>query len=186
MSRLVPFTVVVALLAGCGSRTGGGAADLAGAANADLSATADDLAGAATGDMTSISPCNNLTLAGTPTVAVNYVAMGAPTFTGGTIADGTYFITSGAFYTGAGGMTGSYGSFRGVYRFSGTTVDLLVSTPQGIESETATIATSTKNLTLSPTCGGQPSQEVYTATTTSLSLGMITGSLGTALTLTKQ
>jgi hypothetical protein len=185
MSRLAAFTLGVALW-GCGSRTGGGA-DLAIGANADLSASGDDLAGATGGgDMTSISQCSNLTLAGTPTVAVNYVATGAPTFTGGTIADGTYFITGGAFYTGAGGMTGAYGSFRGVYRFSGTTVDLLVSTPQGLDSEKATIATSSNNLTLSPTCGGQPVQEVYTATTTSLSLGMITGSLGTTLTLSKQ
>jgi hypothetical protein len=186
MSRIALCTLGIALAAGCGSKSGGGA-DLATPANADLSTAADDLSMTMTGDMVSISPCNNLTLSGTPTVPVSYAAMGAPAFSGGTLVDGTYFITSGTFYSGAGGMTGSYGTFRGVYRFSGATVDLLASTPQGIASETATVTKSGNDLTLAPTCGASGlSQELYSATSTSLSLGRITGSLGLLLTLTKQ
>lgn len=189
MSRIALCAVAMTLVAGCGS-SGGGAADLAAAdlavvANEDLAGGGVD--GMAGGDLSSISQCNNLTLAGTPTVPVSYVATGAPSFSGGTIAAGTYFITSGTFYTGAGGMTGSYGTFRGVYRFNGATLDLLASTPQGLVSETATVTTTGNSITMSPTCGGQgPSQELYSATTTSFSIGTITGSIGLALGLTKQ
>lgn len=180
---------IVLLVGGCGSSHGGGGADLAAGEAADLAGGGggDDLATTGAPDLSAQSACNNLSLAGAPVVHVGYVQSGAPAFAGGAIADGTYFITSGAFYSGAGGMTGAYGDFQGVYRFAGTTLDLLVSSPKGLASETATIAASGNTLRLTPTCGATgASQELYSVSGSNLSLGMITGSLGADLTLTKQ
>ena len=178
-------------LGGCNSghhqsSDGGVALDLATAASFDLRGVAADLTVAA--DLEDAA-CNDLTLTGAPILTVPYLASDIPAFTGGTILDGSYILTSGGVYTGPGGMTGNFpGTFQARYRFAGSHVDFLADIPAGIASDAATFAVDDNGLTITPSCPSDADSIAlaYTATSTSLTLGMPSGTMGSALVLTKE
>ncbi len=190
--HLGPVLWLALLLGGCGGAAhhgadGGGAPDLATAATVDLGPIAADLTVAAAPDLA--VACSDLTLAGAPMVTLPYLASDVPAFSGGAIVDGSYVLSSGGVYTGAGGMTGTFpGTFRVRYRFAGSHVDLFAETPGGTTNDAATFALDDNGLTITPSCpdDAQPISTLYTATTSSITLGMVGGTTGTALVLTKE
>jgi hypothetical protein len=180
--RAGSFVVALLLAAGCDKpspASDGGLSDLAAMSASDMAALPD----------LSPLPCNDLSLAGTPTVTVPYVAMNEPPMSGGSLIDGTYFTTDGNVYTGPGGMTGTFpGTFRGVYRFSGATVALIVETPAGTTNISGTFSTTGNSITFTPTCGQPPGafSNFYSTTGTGLLLGTTASGVGSVFTLTKQ
>jgi hypothetical protein len=113
--------------------------------------------------------CNDLSLEGTPLVQFDYVALDAPASDGGTIVDGTYVLTSGSFYTGAGGRSGpAPDKGRAVYRFRAGRFDSFGDSG----SQSGTFTTRGNNLIVTPTCHapGQTYFLNFSATSTTIML----------------
>ncbi len=123
-------------------------------------------------------------------VDVQQMASTAPTPTGGTIADGTYVLTSGTLYTGAGGATGPLGlTLKQTWHFAGTAYShvsydnsSMTETRQG---GTYMVIAGTFDLHLLQSCPDADVQaDQYTATTTTLTLYSTDASGTLALVLT--
>jgi hypothetical protein len=91
-----------------GASDAGSGGDASGDASTPVEASlSDDAGGGAAADAPDDGPtvCTTLVNAGQP-VTASQVATAAPPFQGGTIAEGTYVLTSETVYTGPGGATG--------------------------------------------------------------------------------
>lgn len=86
------------------------------AAPSDTGSLPSDALSDAPADVDSGLACTALTLG--PAVTVMAVAEEGKVLTGGTIADGTYVLTSATDYTGAGGATGSRGTLQRTVRYN--------------------------------------------------------------------
>lgn len=118
--------------------------------------------------------CNALSLGAAPTVVVTRVAAAVPTFTGGTIANGLYYLTSLAIHTGPGGATGpTTGTQKSALQISGGSSLQLVQSVNGCPSRSlnATVTTSGTSMILNATCPALGSaSSPFTATSTTLLL----------------
>ena len=105
--------------------------------------------------------CNTLTLPAVVTKTANPAAR--PPFTGGTIADGTYAVTSVVDYgtTTPGGVT-----VQEIYRFTGTTIEVAVASSESAEMHhCGTFSTAANTITFDVTCPQTRSIDLeYTAT----------------------
>jgi hypothetical protein len=117
--------------------------------------------------------CNALPNAAPP-VTVTEIASQPPAAQGGTIADGTYFLTSATIYTGEGGATGSVGSGQSTVTISGTTVQMATSGEP--TTRTVTLITNGTTFTATDTC---PDSSVatgsYSATASTLVILLAAG-----------
>lgn len=109
------------------------------------------------------------------TAAVNWVALATapPAPGGGTVLDGTYALTATNVYTGTGGATGTLGSWRQLWTFSGSSAAVVLRYADGTtERHTGTYGVSGTTLTFIESCpsDGTVKQFEYTATTTSLTV----------------
>ena len=128
------------------------------AAGADLAATIPDQGG---------GTCNALSLGAVPAVVVETSNATAPTAQGGTIVDGTYYLTSSTIYFST-LDAGTAGMLRDVISVHGGAIDQ--STDTGTQSS-ATYTTSGTTLDVMDTCPDvKTHQFAYTATPTSLTL----------------
>jgi hypothetical protein len=113
--------------------------------------------------------CNALPNTATP-VTVTQVAQDPPAPQGGTVADGTYKMTSETIYTGAGGATGPMGTQTVTIQITGATIQ--VAKDFDPPTSTYTLATSGTGFTTTGACppGLGPLQGSYTATPTSFTV----------------
>jgi hypothetical protein len=110
------------------------------------------------------SICNDLAN-DAPTITVEEVASDPPAQQGGTIGDGTYFLTAAVIYTGSDGPSGATGTAQTTLEISGSTVQQANSG----SSTTYTLATSGSNLTATQMCPtADVRQATYTATAATL------------------
>jgi hypothetical protein len=91
---------------------------------------------------------------GASVVMEQSVATAEPAATGGTIPDGTYFVTAATSYAGPGGMTGPTGTtYQFTSHVSAGTYDAIESITGGKASvTTGTLVTSGTNITIQQTC----------------------------------
>lgn len=110
--------------------------------------------------------CNALTNAASPVTGTE-VAQNPPTLVGGTIVDGTYFLTALTTYTGPQGPTGSSGMSQTTIKISGGTIQVAANgTPA---TRNATLTTTGDQFTSTDTCPDTSViQGTYTATATTL------------------
>ncbi len=133
--------------------------------------------------------CNSVTN-GATTVSINNVPAAVPAPMGGTLVDGTYYLTQASVYTGAGGASGSTGAtLQASTVLSGGTYQYVQNqNGKGDSATSGTYTTSGTSITVEQTCP-LPSAvpySGYTATSTSFTLyGTIGGNSG-SLTYTKQ
>jgi hypothetical protein len=108
-----------------------------------------------------------------PTITVRQEATDPPVLAGGTIADGTYFLTAAVIYTGADGPSGPTGTAQTTVHIIGSTVQ---QTNAGTGTETYTLATGGSTLTATETCPTPGvTQATYTATATTLTVAVPAG-----------
>jgi hypothetical protein len=173
LRRFVFLLAPLALAAaGCSSISGAPAED---AGHTDAGAPSDaqaeaavpqDAATEATGTTDSTPACNTLTNAA-PSVTIDQVAMDPPAPEGGTIADGTYWMTSVAIYTGADGPTGATGAAQTTIAITGATIQVVSAGEPA--TRTVTLATSGASYTSTDTCPDTTIvQGGYTATASTL------------------
>ena len=138
--------------------TGGGGTD----AGPDSSAAADSGPGADSGSPVDAAPesaavtdagCLIIDNAAAVVMGQN-VASDEPAATGGTIPDGTYYVTAVTAYQGTGGMAGPTGqTYQFTSRVTGTTYDAIESISGGKATvTTGTLAPSGTNITITQTC----------------------------------
>jgi hypothetical protein len=153
---------------------------------ADASSGSDAFLGS---DAIAGGECNAL-VNGAPQVTANQVASVAPPATGGTLVDGTYFLTSVTIYTGFGGATGPTGSAESVTLQLASGIAQSVAGSSGsVSHETATLTpTSPTTLTASTTCPAPktPTTLSYSATATSFFAQSTFGSTTILEAFTKQ
>ncbi len=136
------------------------------------------------------APCNTVAN-GAPVVDVMQVAADPPAPQGGTIADGTYWQTSVAIYTGPSGPTGASGTSQMTAEIEGETVQI-VSDGQPARRTVTLTTTSDAGFTAVDTCPApQTNNGSYTATPTTLTIFLAGGTDDAGLrtvveTLTKQ
>lgn len=135
-------------------------------------------------DTDAATECNGLTNSG-PLVVANQVAEDAPAPLGGTIVDGTYYLTASIVYTGPGGATGPIGSGGAethVYR-SGE-LRLVVTDGEGTRSAMLLYLTNGNEITFVFECPdlAPPPFEAYTATAQAVTLYRRAGSLDIGVT----
>jgi hypothetical protein len=175
--------VAVALLAACGgTATSQPAAE--DASNTPGDAVTNDVGtpspatDASSGDGFDDGPqaCNMLTNIA-PTVAIPNANSNPPAPQGGTIVDGIYAMTAATFYTGPEGPFGPSGvSAQITVQIQGSTVQI-VSSEQSPKHANATIVRSNTTMTTTDTCPDSKVQVVgYTATPTSITVLIPTGS----------
>jgi hypothetical protein len=118
--------------------------------------------------------CTTLTNGGQE-ITANGIAEAPPTLKGGTIADGTYFLTAIDAYTGPGGQTGRAGlKLQSTLRITGATLERMAKTGESELGTKESIATSGTSLELTVLCS--PAQRVddgkynYEATPTSIAM----------------
>jgi hypothetical protein len=110
--------------------------------------------------------CNALTNAASPVMGTE-VAQNPPTLVGGTIVDGTYFLTGLTTYTGPQGSTGSSGTTQTTIKISGATIQVITNGTPATRNETLT--TTGNQFTSTDTCPDtNVIQGTYTATATTL------------------
>jgi hypothetical protein len=108
--------------------------------------------------------CNTLANAA-PAVPVQTFAQDPPTPLGGTIADGTYWMTEAAIYTGPDGPSGTNGTSQTTIQITGDTIQVVSAGDP--PTRTVTIATSGTSYTSTDTCPDTTViQGSYTATAT--------------------
>jgi hypothetical protein len=203
--RVVTLTVAGALAAGSfigcsssSSSSGPGAGDAGRDAAATTDTGASDDAGtpADTGSAADTGTPQMLDDAGcialvneAPLVQQMNVAGDPPTPMGGTVVDGTYFITAASVYGSDAGVgpTGNNFQNMSVVSGGGTLYALVAGVGNGASMSNGTIATSGANITLTQTC---PSNDVlafnrFDATGTTLTVYTSTPPVS-ALTFTKQ
>jgi hypothetical protein len=155
-------------------------------------ASGEDASGQdASGDAASeaAATCNTLANAATPVTEMQ-VAMAPPMLQGGTIADGTYFLTGFTIYTGPQGATGAMGTRQTTLQIMGSTIQVADSVSP--MTRTVTLTTSGIAFTGKTTCpsGLGDILGAYTATSTSfvvqLGGGGDAGAPTTQETFTKQ
>jgi len=116
--------------------------------------------------------CNDL-VDNSPAVTLVAIADSAPAALGGTLVDGTYWLTGFYVFTGPGGLT-DLSTFTGSITFvlSETTMQQVLSSNGGVEKRsTSTVSTSGNTLYATDTCPEPDSGQVpYTATPTELRL----------------
>ena len=98
--------------------------------------------------------CNSVANAA-PSIPITNVASDAPAPTGGTIPDGTYFVTASQIYTGAGGAAGPTGvTYRATNRVTGTHYDAVTSaSSQPVDAHASgTFATNGTNTVIQQSC----------------------------------
>jgi len=144
-----------------GSSSGGALAD---SPSGDVATGVAD--GPAEGASDGAVVCNAI-VNGATAVTSEQIAQNPPTLVGGTIANGTYFLTGLAIYTEPEGPTGAGGTTQTTIQITGTTIQIASSgTPA---TRTATLAISGIDFTSTDTCPDtMVIQGTYTATTTSL------------------
>jgi len=154
--------------------TDGAAAD--GSEDSSVGTTEGDGAAGATGDGGSsgadgasdaTTACNTL-VDTAPTVTTEDVASPPPVLTGGTIADGTYFLTALTVYTGDGGAAGASNGNSTTIEVDGTTIQLAM---VGNSTATEMVTTSGSSFTDMRTCPAPATREgTYSATATTLTV----------------
>lgn len=173
MKRLMSVVAIIALagwIVGCGGgggSSGGGGGNSGGGGGGSSGGGGGSSVGGgggSSGGGGGGAACNTVSN-NAPTVTVNQVAATAPTFTGGTIVPGTYYVTQASIYTGPGGATGPTGTEK-------WTVVLTSNTGQAATSDNVpsnfTWRTSGNQFIMTFTCGASGSQSFsYTATATS-------------------
>jgi hypothetical protein len=156
------FACGVVLVTGCSGGSGSTTVDAGGDALADGAAASDGGdAGSVENDATSDAPstadaardasqaCNALGNAAPP-VTIQQVASAPPAPAGGTVADGTYFMTDVSIYTGSNGPSGPSGTAQTTIQVSGSTIQV-VSSGQPM-TRTVMLATSGSTFTSTDTC----------------------------------
>jgi hypothetical protein len=83
-------------------------------------------------------------------VSVEQVASDPPAAQGGTIEDGTYWMTAATVYTGPGGPTGETGTMQTTILVSGGTIQVV--TTRGPATRTVSITTSGTYFTVTDSC----------------------------------
>jgi hypothetical protein len=134
--------------------------------------------------------CNALVFGASPTVTTQQEAAAQPPAAGGSIANGTYWLTSRTEYTGPGGAAGPLMEvMRAVYSFNNGVLQMATFNPGAcsINRQEGTIAVSGVGITYTNTCGcsggGCGGSTSYTATATTFSL---VDASGTTTVTTKQ
>jgi hypothetical protein len=131
-------------------------------------------------------PCSDIALAGSP-ITPSWVMENPPPFSGDTILDGMYVLTSATIYSGPKGGIPTIEPIQVVYRFSGGKLDNITTDMGGAYTQSGTFTTGGNSLTLALACGGTGAYvQSYSATRTTLTLGQDGGTVGPILTLTKQ
>jgi lipocalin-like protein len=142
--------------------------------------------GGAGGNLCTSAMTCGTTINGACTVTTVQGAGALPTFTGGPIADGTYFLTSVTHY----GATGAGQTQRITMTFTGSAFTLVQDSDASCNSApsaTGTTSISGTQLTLSIACPATDSETVsYTATSTTISYSDGTGSSGNVFAFARQ
>jgi hypothetical protein len=157
------------------------------AASSDSAAPVASCDGGAGGNLCTSAPSCNTTVNGACTVTTVAGTGALPTFTGGSIADGTYFLTGATAY----GSPETVGQTQRItMTFTGGAFTLVQDSDVGCNSApsgSGTSSTSGNQLTLSLTCPAADSEpSSYTATSTTFSYTEATGSSGTVFVFTRQ
>ncbi|HEY8087251.1 MAG TPA: hypothetical protein VIF09_05390 [Polyangiaceae bacterium] len=153
--RLLLLSLLALLPAACSSASSGPPAD-AGSEKAAPSEAGADAAPA----------CNTLANVAT-TVTTAQIAADPPALQGGTIADGTYVLTSVAIDTGPAGPAGASGTDRVTIEVAGSTIQEVSDGPP--VTRTVTLTTSGSQFTATDTCPDTTVvQGTYSATATTL------------------
>jgi hypothetical protein len=119
------------------------------------------------------APCNTIAN-DAPVVDVTQVAADPPPPQGGTIADGTYWQTSLAIYTGPNGPTGTSGTSQMTAQIQGEIVQ--IASADQPTRRTVTLMTSDAGFTSTDTCPTpQTAEGYYTATPTTLMIFLAGG-----------
>jgi hypothetical protein len=164
--------LVVLLLIGCSSPSEATAAD--GGSGADGAVLEDGSTDAIvrpdTNFVDATNACNALDLGTAPAIDLNQVASQEPTAMGGTVFDGTYYLTKWTIYTGPGGATGPLPLTLQVRRdFAGGIVQTVQSDGSSIRRFTATLTTAGTAFTETDSCpGSSVDMGTYTATATTM------------------
>jgi hypothetical protein len=188
-------TAALALCFACSSpsRTGGsgGAAGSAGTSGSGGSGLGGSSSlGGASGAGGTQPSCNDLVLAA-PAVGFSYDAGAAPQALGGTIADGTYFLTAQIVYETASGPTDALG--RTQVEIAGTTWQEVDGepTPSTVNPDrhfTNTLSITGTTLDLAQTCpsGGDTTSAEFTADATSVTVYIVDTGVTVGTVFTKQ
>ena len=164
--------LVVLLLVGCSSPSETTPADAGtGAGGAGLDdGGADAVVRPDTNFIDTANPCNALDIGTAPAITPNQVASQEPTAMGGTVFDGTYFLTKWTLYTGPGGATGPLPLTLQVRRdFAGGIVQTVQNDGSSIRRFSAMLTTTGTAFTETQSCpGSSVDTGTYTATATTI------------------
>jgi hypothetical protein len=131
--------------------------------------------------------CNTLDATLAPAVTIDAVAADPPMATGGTIADGTYYITAGTDYVGAAGTAGTVGVSQEVFQVAGNTFESALVAGAKNESASGALIIAGINLTISGDCPSTGSATAtFTATAATFTTYAIADAGTFALVYTKQ
>jgi hypothetical protein len=180
--------LVVLALAGCATEDGTG--DCSGVVAGDACNPTCKYTGcgcSSAGVLECPAVCSDLVLTGSP-VQPMIVMEREPSSTGGTIADGTYVLTSATMY---GNPGRTLLPMRAVFRISGNKIELIESDGGGSYTQSGTFTTNDADgsMTVTFTCGGNgmPGGAFYSATATTLTISQPASPIAAPiLTLTKQ
>jgi hypothetical protein len=175
MASLGPLLLAVACSSSSSAGNDGSAEGATAESGADGGALEDVVSGQdaggqdAAGDAASDAPvvCNTVVNAA-PSVTKTQVAMAPPAPQGGTLVDGTYFLTDYTIFTGPQGATGSTGTSQTTLQITGNT--LQVADKGSPPTRTVMLTTSGTGFTAKTSCpsGLGDISGSYTATATSL------------------
>jgi hypothetical protein len=129
----------------------------------------------ADGGSDATTACNTL-VDTAPMVTTENVGSPPPVLTGGTIADGTYFLTALTVYTGDGGAAGPGGSNSTTIEVDGTTIQIAMMGANGTATEMVT--TSGSSFTDTRTCPAPATRMgAYSATATTFTVQFQNGTV---------
>jgi hypothetical protein len=189
--KLISCSVVavgwLSLFACSSSSSGSGVTGTSDSGASSDGATTPTCSADAGGNLCASAPSCATTVNGACGITTASAAGALPAFTGGTISDGTYFLTSATSY----GNNGSAGQTQRItMSFTGGAFTLVQDSDVGCNSAPSaagTASTSGTQLTLSITCPAADSEVAsYTATSTTFSYSFGTGSSGTVFAFTRQ